>query len=313
MMSRCADCLRLLCFVNICALLSIREKFQQWESTDRTTLAVAELLIDEFINKLADIISELATHHFVAKKQGRCCRELKENLKPNECLLQGDYSQNYSMTVQDATQGMFFNVPSQATLHPFLAYINIDGKTVLRSMCVFSDFQNHDAISVNAFLKPVLMYVKSISPAVDTMKYFTDGADGQYKNCKNFANLLHHEEAFNIKYAEWNFFATSHGKGPCDGIGGTIKRLAFQHSLQGGDIQTPFALFQWCTQHVANMKMFYVSSEDVRENQTRLNPRLSKAKTLPRTQSFHRFVPSSTSKYHMNATDFSENKNFKTF
>jgi hypothetical protein len=217
------------------------------------------------------------------------------------------------MTVQDATQGMFFNAPSQATLHPFLAYINIDGKIVPHSMCVFSDCLNHDAISVNAFLKPVLMYVKSISPAVDTIKYFTDGAAGQYKNCKNFANLLHHEEDFNIKYAEWNFFATSHGKGPCDGIGGTIKRLAFRHSLQGGDIQTPFALFQWCTQHIANMKMFYVSSEDVRENQTRLNPRLSEAKTLPGTQSFHRFVPSSTSKYHMNATDISENENFKTF
>ncbi|KAJ8943495.1 hypothetical protein NQ318_016275 [Aromia moschata] len=32
-------------------------------------------------------------------------------------------------------------------------------------------------------------------------------------------NLLYHEEDFGIK-AEWNFFATAHGKGACDGIGG---------------------------------------------------------------------------------------------
>ena len=28
------------------------------------------------------------------------------------------------------------------------------------------------------------------------------------------------------------FLATSHGKGPCDGIGGTVKRLATKASLQ---------------------------------------------------------------------------------
>ena len=33
--------------------------------------------------------------------------------------------------------------------------------------------------------------------------------------------------------AEWHFFcATSHGKWPCDGIGGTVKRLPANDSLQ---------------------------------------------------------------------------------
>lgn len=208
------------------------------------------------------MISELTRNHFIAKKQGKYCRDLKETLKPNECLLQGDYSQNYSMT-----------------------------------------------ISVNSFLKPVLQHIKIISPSIDTIKYFTDGAAGQYKNCKNFVNLLRPEEDFNIKYAEWNFFATSHGKGPCDGIWDTIKRLAYRHSLQGGDIQTPLALCQWVAQQIENLKMFFVSSEDVTENQKRLEGRLCEARTLPGTQSFHRFVPSLTSKYHMDATDISENGN----
>jgi hypothetical protein len=61
--------------------------------------------------------------------------------------------------------------------------------------------------------------------------YFSDGCAGQYKNCKNFINLCHHKEDFGIE-AEWNFFATSHGKGPCDGVGGTVKRLAAKASLQ---------------------------------------------------------------------------------
>ena len=38
-------------------------------------------------------------------------------------------------------------------------------------------------------------------------------------NCKNFNNLHHHMENFVGISAEWHFFATSHGKGPCDGVG----------------------------------------------------------------------------------------------
>ena len=60
--------------------------------------------------------------------------------------------------------------------------------------------------------------------------YFSDGAAAQYKNRKNFTNLAYHEEDYGVP-AEWHFFATSHGKGPCDGIGGTVKRLATKASL----------------------------------------------------------------------------------
>ena len=32
--------------------------------------------------------------------------------------------------------------------------------------------------------------------------------------------------------AQWNFFATNHGKSPCDNIGGTLKKAAIKASLQ---------------------------------------------------------------------------------
>ena len=44
-------------------------------------------------------------------------------------------------------------------------------------------------------------------------------------------NLLNHKKDFGIE-AEWHFFAISHGKGACDGIGGCIKRNAYRASLQ---------------------------------------------------------------------------------
>ena len=37
--------------------------------------------------------------------------------------------------------------------------------------------------------------------------------------------LYNHKADFGID-AEWHFLVTSHGKGPCDGLYGTVKRLA---------------------------------------------------------------------------------------
>ena len=61
--------------------------------------------------------------------------------------------------------------------------------------------------------------------------YFSDGCSAQYKNRKNFINLCHHLEDFNVP-AEWHF---SHGKTAADGVTGTLKRLATKASLQHPD------------------------------------------------------------------------------
>jgi len=55
-----------------------------------------------------------------------------------------------------------------------------------------------------------------------TFEYFSDGCSGQHKNYKNFLNLTYHKHDFDVD-ASWVFFATSHGKSPCDGIGGMVK------------------------------------------------------------------------------------------
>jgi hypothetical protein len=54
--------------------------------------------------------------------------------------------------------------------------------------------------------------------------YFSDGAALQYKNGKNLINLCYHKDDFGMDN-EWHFFATSHGKGACDGIGEQLQAL----------------------------------------------------------------------------------------
>ena len=77
----------------------------------------------------------------------------------------------------------------------------------------------------------MLLHLKRVLQQLSRILYFTDGAASQYKNYKNLSNLCHHGKDHGNE-AEWHFFATSHGKSPCDGIGGTVKRLVARASLQ---------------------------------------------------------------------------------
>ena len=105
---------------------------------------------------------------------------------------------------------------------------------------------------VHNFLVVALSFVKSQLPFVQKVIYLSDGAASQYKNYKAFINLCFHEQDHSLK-AEWHFFATSHGKSPCDRVGGTVKPLVAYASLKarhGECILTPMHLYEWTTKNI---------------------------------------------------------------
>ena len=75
------------------------------------------------------------------------------------------------------------------------------------------------------------------------------------------------------------FFATSHGKNACDGVGGTIKRRAAYASLQrpiSDQILTPLNLFV-AKKEIAGITTFFVNTEDVEKAAQFLQPRFENA------------------------------------
>jgi len=91
------------------------------------------------------------------------------------------------------------------------------------------------------------------------------------------------------------FFATSHGKSPCDGIGGTVKRLVARASLQAttsNQILNPDQMFKWVTANISGISFFFKSSVDIQENSKSYNleSRFSSIKTIPGTRSHHSFI-----------------------
>ena len=117
------------------------------------------------------------------------------------------------------------------TLHPFVSYYKYEGKICHGSFFLLSDCNTHDTVAVHLFQCYLISHLQEKSQFVNSIVYFSDGCVGQYKNLKIFQNLCLHEEDFDIP-AEWYFFDKSNGKGPSDGIGGTIKRETTKTSRQ---------------------------------------------------------------------------------
>ena len=93
---------------------------------------------------------------------------------------------------------------------------------------------------------------------------------------------------------EWNFFATSHGKGACDGIGGTVKRAAYQESLRrpySDQILDVEALHSYLVgQFRSAIQFIFVPSVRVAEKRQMLKARFAKAVPIRGTQRYHRFT-----------------------
>ena len=226
-------------------------------------------------------------------------KELKETIPVREqAIALMDFAENYSLVCQDAVQGFHWDT-SQVTLHPVVVYYRYSvasGESMCcKSYCIVSDDREHNAIAVHKFIQVVISHLKCLLPDLKHIHYFSDGAASQYKNHKKFTNLSHHNVDYAIT-AEWNFFATSHSKSPCDGIGGTVKRLVARASLQApsqGQILNPETFFQWCQSNISGIEFMFVSSEEIDEHGQALSDRLASGRTIPGTRSHHKFVPTS--------------------
>ena len=287
--------------------------YKQWVHTDRTSLVQLTASVQEFIQIAVDNFNNLRSHHFIAKSQSAYLSKQKEDLAPYEAIVLLDFAENYSIIVQDEVQGHHWT-NTQATLHPFVVYYRDAEGVKSLSTCMISDCLKHDVLAVHCFISKMASHVKSVLPAVQKLIYFSDGAASQFKNFKNFMNLCCHKSDHGLE-AEWNFFATSHGKSPCDGIGGTVKRLVAKASLQQtttNQILTPKEMFEWASKNISGINFFYVTTEEISNNAAKfdLATRFSSAKTLPGTRSHHSFIPTSNVELRMKRV--SADKDFTT-
>ena len=128
-----------------------------------------------------------------------------------------------SIAAQKEVQGAHWH-HAQATIFTTYAWIN---NATNYNMVVISDDLNHTKYSNFVFMK---CFPKSLSeiPKHRTINVFSDGPTSKFKQRFLFSSLHYWEQNHDISI-RWNYFATFHGKGVVDGIGGMVKRAVWRH------------------------------------------------------------------------------------
>ena len=217
-------------------------------------------------------------------------KNLKVSLLKDEFLVVCDFAEKYAFVVQEA--GFHWN-NNQATMYPAVIYFNIDGVTNNRSLVIISDSLVHDSVALYVYSNIIIDLIRSISLAASKIYYVSDGAPQQFKNFKNFLNLYYHRDDYGIA-VEWHFFVTAPGKSPCDGTGGTVKRMAARASLQlppDRQITTLQELYEWASQtsSLPNITVKFSPINQYDEAKLFLENRFKHGK--PGTQQIHCVLP----------------------
>ena len=86
----------------------------------------------------------------------------------------------------------------------------------------------------------------------------------------------------------WNFFATSHGKGVVDGIGGTVKRAVWRHVKAERAHMTNASEYSTLGKWLCpNIHIKFVSKEEIAELTSYLDTKWSNTKPVPGTHHVH--------------------------
>lgn len=79
---------------------------------------------------------------------------------------------------------------------------------------------------------------------IEVIDVFSDGTSIQFIQKYLFSNLSKWQSAYGVT-TDWHFFATSHGKGIIDGIGGTVKRSVWRAVRNGSArASTPYQFYE---------------------------------------------------------------------
>lgn len=269
--------------------------FHQWLTVDRCELVKIEQDSDEFVDKFIQQIEKLIPHKFIAVEQLKHSASLKSSLKKGEYIVQLDFSENMTFKIQNESQSHYWN-RAQATLHVCVIYYLGENNVIEHfSYIIVSDVLKHDSVFVYATIKSLIAELKARFKDVDQITYFSDGAPAHYKNRSTFSILSYHYRNFGVK-AKWNFFATAHGKGPCDGLGGTVKRKVYHENLKQdteNQIKNAEEMFKFCvkTWKPTVIKFHLLTSNDILNAFNDVKIRFDKSRPIVGSRSFHSFVP----------------------
>ena len=267
-------------------------QFEEWsrvkvDNRQKTKIIRVSKKREEFITCFKQRIGEFRQHVARVKQQFQALSECKKTLPAGECIVQMDFAENYVCVPLEEVQSGYWSQDG-VTLHPIVVYYRDNNNELAhQSMVVVSDEKGHNSTTVVAILRKVIPRLQELVPQLSRVHYWTDSPTSQYRNKTMFSVVGEHAEIFEGIHAQWNYFEAGHGKGPCDGIGGTVKRMADNAVKRKIVIQDAHDFFAWATQEQGSTKTkieyIFLTKEECVAGGLLIAEKWSTVKTFPGT------------------------------
>lgn len=239
-----------------------------------------------------DVLSELQmhlpkfkTHCYVKRVQQQYFQKRKMSIAKDEVVLQIDFAENYRLVNQNEIQSAHFSY-SQVTIFTCVAWLH----TGTKSFAITSNELAHNKYDVYCFLSLIIKKLKKKHP-ISKIFIFSDGCASQFKNKFIMSSLPHFRKEFNVSHFEWNFFATSHGKGAVDGIGAVLKRKVWQMvKCKNLILNNAHDFFKLARKNIPSIYILYVSSTYIRNTTSSLLERWAHVSSIPGIKSNYYFA-----------------------
>ncbi|XP_063230878.1 uncharacterized protein LOC134535630 [Bacillus rossius redtenbacheri] len=185
-----------------------------WKECDGRLLKVQEDgQLQDLVDHILTIGPPFLEHCYLKRAQSKAYQTERAAVEstPHVALIQVDFSENYTCTAQDEIQSAQVSLFTAAIWH---------SGVVNPGYVIASDVLDHSKNTVIAYIDRLL---EELPPSVSDVRIWSDGPSSQFKN-RYIAEAMITLANEHKKKISLNYFATSHGKGPVDGIGGAIKR-----------------------------------------------------------------------------------------
>lgn len=261
--------------------------WNQWEKnkeTGRFKISKHNGKVSDAIGELQEQLSRYKVHSHVNRIQTDYFRDCKNLASDENVTIQIDFAENFAIRNQDEIQAAHFSY-DQVTIFTACAWTESEH----RSFVIVSNDLNHDKFAVWEYLNVLLKLLQNKAPTIKNVHIFSDGCTAQFKNRFILSKLPYLQTIHKLNIS-WSFFATSHGKGAVDGIGGTVKRSAW-NGIKSRRVQIDSAsdFAQYVTKTVKGVNILYVDKEKVDDTRKLLAAEWAKAKKIPNLQNQHHF------------------------
>ena len=263
-------------------------KFYTWmkNDEDHLTKMLATEEIEDCLRIWQEKVTHLKRHIHTKRKQQQEYNRIKNNLQTNEILIHLDYSENYKSKQQNAIQSAYFGNTSFSLFTACAYYRDItdDNKLKTIPLTITSELNDKSRASSLSCVNAAISYVRdSIPNGIQVVHVFSDGCAAQFRS--RFVFALASQIHTDIEL-QWHYSEAHHGKGPMDGIGGTIKRMVFRKVLSKQVVINSPKQFADFADTLSKVNCLYLPQESLIEEPSFV----AEQKPIPDTLKTHKWV-----------------------